>query len=154
MSSGRFCTKSLQCQIALSGFVGCDSGIDTSQISSTDASQEVKDFWRSGKRITVFGEANSGVSSFCNMFCDVTAKMSTYRKVSKVYEPLVMKLHFICNGPDHPPLVCNEIDGIGHSRNETRKPLDSLLPMFPTWRFLSDIWKDQSVSKFGTKPIS
>ena len=121
-----------ECQIALSGFLDRNSA--TCQLSlPVEITSEEKNCWN-GRRITVFGETCSGVSSLCSMFTDVSATMSDTRKKSEQFGPLTLKLHFGANRDE--PLVCTELDGTGHYRLETQKPLKELVSMFPIWRSL------------------
>ena len=124
----------LECKIALSSFLEQDSA--TCQLPPpVDITAEEENHWN-GRRITVFGDASSGVSSLCNMFSDVSATMSDSRKKSNHLGPLTLKVYFDSNEDD--PLVCVELEGIGHPRKETMKPMKELLSMFPTWSFLCE----------------
>ena len=144
-------TKSLDCQIALSSFIDQDSAKCQLALEPVDVTAEEKKCWN-GRRITVFGQTCSGVSSLCSMFCNVSANMSDSKKNSKPFGPLMLKLFFDHVHNEDEPLVCTELEGIGHYRKEKpMKRLNELLSMFPTWRFLSKTTQEhEAVDPCGT----
>lgn len=125
----------LECHIALSSFV---TEQDETKFGQPDDVTEAENNCWNGQRITIFGEPGSGVSSLCNMFCNPSATMVDYKKNSRQFGPLTLKIFFVPNKDQ--PLVCTEIEGLGHYRKETEEKfgLPDLLSMFPAWRFLSE----------------
>lgn len=123
---------SLDCEVGMSSFVHLDQSHLQEPLVWDKMTSEQRQCWN-GRRITIFGQHNCGVTALSNMLSGKASTMIASPKPSEHLGPLKLRLLFDYEEAD----LCLELEGLGSVRLETYKPFECLLQTFPTWRFLS-----------------